>query len=120
MLSRLTDQGEAIKVLYDLLQQEVNFRKELATVETHFQNLAISNADKHTQRLCSIEKKPEAERYKPFSTLNNVKEVKKGSKIFNIMEDCKENIKPTQLIPLQESLNIQKEQEDRVRVKVFL
>lgn len=67
-------------------------------------------------KLCEFEKAPEKDRYKPFTTLNKCIEIKPDRKVFKTMEDCKLEKKPTKLISLYESMNLQKQQEERAKV----
>lgn len=70
--------------------------------------------------MCEFEKTLEKERYKPFATLNKTIEIKPDRKVFKTIEDCKFDNKPAKLIPLVESLNILKQQEEKIKVSLSL
>lgn len=69
-------------------------------------------------KLCEFEKTAK-DRYKPFATLNKSIEIKSERKVFKVMEDCKLDNKPTKLISLFESLNIQRQQDESLKVCYF-
>ncbi|KAJ8933015.1 hypothetical protein NQ314_014253 [Rhamnusium bicolor] len=117
LINNLADKGESIKGFRDKVEMEVKYREELKNIEKSMNKLSTcdNENEKHVQKLCEIEKTPEKERYKPFSTLNTIKEVKSDSKIFKIMEDCTHCNKPTKLILLPESIDILKKQDERVK-----
>lgn len=77
----------------------------------------LDDTQKHIKKLCEVERSSEKDRYKPFSTLNKTIEIQPDRKVFKNMEDCKVNEKPIKLIPLPESLNIMKEQEEKLKVR---
>ncbi|XP_018571277.1 uncharacterized protein LOC108910973 [Anoplophora glabripennis] len=115
LIGRLPDKGESIKSFRDKVEKEIIFRKNLDDIEATINKLSLSENERHIQKLCEIEKIPVKERYKPFSTLNKAKEVQPDSKVFKIMEDCAHCNKPTKLIPLSESIDILKKQDERIR-----
>lgn len=111
----MSDKGESIKNFRDKVEKEIRFREDLQDIEASVKKLTL-NDDKHVQKLCEIEKIPDKERYKPFATLNKVKEIQPNSKIFKIMEDCVQCNKPTKLISLLESIDILKKQDEKIKV----
>ncbi|CAG9859964.1 unnamed protein product [Phyllotreta striolata] len=119
LLSKLPDKGAAIKTFYNKVLEEIRAKEDLAAVEMSLQNLNISDSDKHTQKICGIEASPAKERYKPWYTLNSTKDIHTDRKVFRAMEDWSKCNKPTKLIPLSESLDLLKEQEEKVKQEQF-
>lgn len=78
----------------------------------------LEETDKHIQKVCEFDKAAK-ERYKPSSTLNKTIIIQPERKVFTTIEDCNLDPKPAKLIPLMESMNIMKLQEDRVKVKLL-
>ncbi|KAG5884632.1 hypothetical protein JTB14_023826 [Gonioctena quinquepunctata] len=115
LMNKLPDKGESIKKFFTQVEDEIKFRQSLDLIQDSMNKISISEQDKHVQKMCDLEKSPEKDRYKPFATLNKVKNVPPDSKIFKIMEDCNQSNKPTKLILLPESMDILKKQEERVK-----
>lgn len=90
-------------------------------MESCVKNLSVlDDTEKHVKKICEFEKTDEKGRYKPFATLNKTIEIKPDRKVFKIIEDCKFDNKPTKLIPLVESMNILKQQEEKIKVGLCL
>ncbi|CAG9813661.1 unnamed protein product [Phaedon cochleariae] len=115
LINKLKDKGESIRQFRDQVKNEIEYRKGLDDIQSSIGKLSISDQETHAQKLCEFEKSPAKERYKPFSTLNKTMKINPDSKIYKIVEDCKPYVKPTKLIPLPESMDILKKQEDRVK-----
>nr|XP_023015490.1 uncharacterized protein LOC111504987 [Leptinotarsa decemlineata] len=115
VINKLPDKGESIRVFLTRVENEIKYRHSLDSIQDSLSKISITEPDKHIRKLCEIEKRPEKDRYKPFSTLNKVKEVPPNSKIFKLIEDCTASNNPTKLILLPESMNILIKQEERVK-----
>ncbi|CAG9838242.1 unnamed protein product [Diabrotica balteata] len=115
IISKLSDKGESIKKFHEQVKYEIKYREEMADLEISISTLQISESDKHVQKLCELEKSPGKERYKPFSTLNTTKEIHTDRKVFKTMEDWSKCNKPTKLIPLAESMEILKQQDEKIK-----
>ncbi|CAH1110761.1 unnamed protein product [Psylliodes chrysocephalus] len=118
IMSKLPDKGNSIKKFYECVKQEIQNRENLADINAGLQKLNISEADKHVQKICGLETNPKKERYKPFSTLNKIQEIHTDRKVFKTMEDWSKCNKPTKLILLSESLEILKQQDEKVKEQV--
>ncbi|KAJ8983889.1 hypothetical protein NQ317_000925 [Molorchus minor] len=113
LINKLPDKGESIKLFRARVEKEIEFRDELGEIEESFSNLPLG--DKHEQKLYCMETAPRKERYKPFATLNKTLEVPPESNAFKLMEDCSRTNKPVQMINLPESIEILKEQDEKVK-----
>lgn len=121
MLTNLPDKGESVRKFRDLLETEIKNREQIVDLEQSVTNLCLlTDAQKHVQKICKFEKKPQKDRYKPFATLNKTIEIKPERKVFKVMEDCKLENHPTKLLQLPESMDILKQQEERIKVCFFL
>ncbi|RZB41084.1 GCOM2 domain containing protein [Asbolus verrucosus] len=110
IIDKLPDKGKQLKEKLDQVKKELELRQDIKELEQNMNMLTINNEstdvlkEKHVQYICSIEKSPKKERYKPFSTL--VKE----------KEHREKTTKPTQLIPLAESITLLAEQANKLPV----
>lgn len=98
VIDKLPDKGEFIKLFRDEVQSEILYREQLLQIEESTNKLSLLDSDieeKHTKKICDIEKCSQVERYKPFATLKTTKDIKEDSKIFKIMEDCRPQSNPT-------------------------
>ncbi|CAH0562031.1 unnamed protein product [Brassicogethes aeneus] len=120
LFAKLPDKGESVIRFRDKIQEEINNRNEICNIEQSLNKLSLDvnfcNKDKHIQKLCTIENKPDKERYKPFSTLNKQSEHKVDTSKF--IEDPFFD-KTTKLVNLPESLNILSQQEERVKSEQY-
>lgn len=116
-MEKLPDKGESIREFHKLLESEIKIREQINNLGNSVKKLSVlDETEKHIQKLCEIEKRPEKDRYKPFATLNKTIEIKPNRKVFKVIEDCKLENHPTKLIPLCQSLRVLKQQEERVKV----
>lgn len=108
LVKQLPDQGKQLQDKLNKVEKELKLRRDLKDLEGNLKTLSISSEkfevlkEKHIQYVCNIEKSPEKERYKPFSTL--------------VHKDEKKGDKPTQLIPLVESITLLAEQATKLPV----
>ncbi|EFA11130.1 uncharacterized protein Polr2M [Tribolium castaneum] len=108
LVSKLPDKGKQLEQKLEEIKKEIDLKRSLRDIEGSLKTLTIDSSkapvlnEKHVQHLCSMEKSPEKERYKPFSTLAH--------------EDKSKNQKPTQLIPLAESITLLVEQANTLPV----
>lgn len=121
MIEKLPDKGESIKQFHKLVENEIKFKENVDTLECSLNQLSVlDDTEQHIKKLCEFDKSPVKERYKPFATLNKTIEIQPERKVFKVVEDCKLETKPTKLIPLMESMDIMKKQEDRIKVLIKL
>nr|CAH7740132.1 unnamed protein product [Callosobruchus chinensis] len=94
----------------------VELKESLERQNRILMNKKIIDDQQHVQHICEIEKRTSVtERYKPSSTLYHSKEINPHSTAIRLIEDCGTSQNPSKLIPLGESLCIQKQQEERVQ-----
>ncbi|XP_056638777.1 uncharacterized protein LOC130446498 [Diorhabda sublineata] len=115
ILSKLPDRGESVRKFHEQVKNEIKYREDLSDLEHSISALKLSETDKHVQKICEMEKTPKKERYKPFSTLNNTKQVHTNRNVFKTMEDWSKCNKPTKLISLVESIEILKHQDEVIK-----
>lgn len=117
IIKNLPDRGESINKFREIVENEIKYREQITNLEQSVNSLSlVEDSQKHVTKLCDLERHIEKDRYKPFSTLNKSIEIKPNRKVFKCMEDCKLDNKPTKMIPLPESMEILKQQEERVKV----
>ncbi|CAH1965076.1 unnamed protein product [Acanthoscelides obtectus] len=114
LIDKLRDKGASIEKFRDRIAAEINYREGLE-IQDAMSNLDIADCQ-HVKHICEIEKRTSGtERYKPSSTLCHTKEINPQSKAVKLIEDCRSSQQPSKLIPLEESLCILKQQEERVK-----
>lgn len=103
ILNKLTDKGVHLKEAKERFEKEIAFREDLDITNNLMSALTI-NTDKpsHLVKMCMIEKSPQQERFKPSVGVKPISEPK------------------VQLIDLKTSLDLQLQQEDRVKVIVVI
>lgn len=121
MLSKLSDKGESVRKLHQLLRTEIENRK---LVEI-FSNLRIASddesLDKHSQFVCGKETNKTEGKFKPFDTLKNGAAHSRHGKIHDseisaAVEPNWSNT-PSTSIPLKESLKLQEEYINKLKVR---
>ncbi|VEN55052.1 unnamed protein product [Callosobruchus maculatus] len=115
LIDKLPDKGKSIEKFRDQIVAEIQYREKLEDVQSKLNNLNTDECQ-HVQHICEIEKRTSViERYKPSATLCHSKEINPNSTAIRLIEDCGASQKPSKLIPLEESLCIQKQQEERFK-----
>ncbi|CAH1377759.1 unnamed protein product [Tenebrio molitor] len=109
IVQHLPDKGKQLQQKLETVEKEIELRKDVKKLEKSMKALAIGSLNEeiakenHVQHMCSIEKSPTKDRYKPFSTLQK--------------EDKTKSEKPTQLIPLRESITLLTEQANKLTIE---
>ncbi|KAF7271542.1 uncharacterized protein LOC143197405 [Rhynchophorus ferrugineus] len=103
IINKLTDKGAQLRKAKENLEREIAFREDLNVTNNLMSALSISSEEppSHLAKMCMIEKTIQTQRFKP-----NV------------------GVKPTmepkvQMIDLKTSLDLQKQQEDRVKAELM-
>ncbi|XP_044256371.1 uncharacterized protein LOC123006165 [Tribolium madens] len=105
LVDKLPDKGKQLEQKLKEIKKEIDVKRSLQDIEGSMKTMSIDSTkesvlnEKHVQHLCNMEKTPEKERYKPFSTLAHED---------NKSKERHQN--PTQLIPLAESISLLVEQ----------
>lgn len=113
----LPDKGESIKQAIIRIEKELSDRQAISDISEELNKLSVnSDVEKHAEKVISKDKPLTNKGFKPFCTLVKENQLKENSNVKKFMEDCSLSNKATKLISLTESINLLKEQDDRVKV----
>lgn len=128
-MSKLIDKGESVRKLHNALAKEINLRKEEMALTSAFSQLTVTSSsdadflnEKHVQYVCAKESVKHEEKFKPFATLIRTKTTSpSNSRVdtdISSAVDPKWTMECSKLIPLSESLLLQMNQINRVKVRM--
>ncbi|ENN80334.1 uncharacterized protein LOC109533886 [Dendroctonus ponderosae] len=113
VVERLPDGGHQLKAALEKVREEIKFRENLDAASKKMKELSLKSssdtnmAAAHDMRLCSLEKRPEQQRFKPNMTKKALPSGRTES-----MPDMHTGVKS---LDLPMSLRLQREQEERVK-----
>lgn len=114
VVANLPDKGLHLNEKKEKLEKEIRFREDLKITEEKIQKLSLKCAsetkdlDSHSEKLCCFDRRP-PKRFKPNIALH--------SSVYDDDDHVKDGAK---LLDLPTSLNLQKEQEARTKVFLYL
>ncbi|XP_066158708.1 uncharacterized protein [Euwallacea fornicatus] len=115
VVERLPDRGHQLRLAQEKVRKEIGFRQDHKVTHTKVKDTSVKCASEsdmcnaHTVRLCSLDRSPQRDRYRP-----NVLKCKISTARTESMNELRTGI---QMIGLSESLNLQMQQDARIKLE---